>query len=284
MSKTVNQFLIGLAAACFTISVQADDEVQPVHWAFSSFFGTGWYQVEDNRSVFVVRIPPRQTIRQSSYENGQRKLGIEIHYPLTLGLHNLDFDDIPGIISPDNFGTVSFTPGVEVEIPVNESWALRPFIKVGWGKEFELDQSAWIYETGIKSRYEFSSKHVEWAFLGNIQFAGFNPSDGQRDDISSVLLGLEARQPLARAFWGQEYDLHWHATFTKLDRELQFANGDGSFTNIEDIFEVGLAFSFRDRPFRFWFWKPARLGLGIKFSPDGDFQAITFTTRSWFTK
>ena len=77
-------------------SLAVDSDFQPVHWGFSAFFGTGWYQVDDARSVFVLRIPPRQTVRESSYGGvGDRQIGIEIHYPLTLGLHNID--DLPGI-------------------------------------------------------------------------------------------------------------------------------------------------------------------------------------------
>lgn len=65
---------------------EAKSIFEPVHWAYSSFFGTGWYQVEDARSVFVVRAPIRQTLRKSSLDkSGKDKLGIEIRYPVTVG-------------------------------------------------------------------------------------------------------------------------------------------------------------------------------------------------------
>ena len=62
--------------------VLADNEAaKQVHWAMGSFFGTGWYTVDENRSVFIFRIPPRQTVRESSFdEYGKRKLGVEIQY------------------------------------------------------------------------------------------------------------------------------------------------------------------------------------------------------------
>lgn len=65
---------------------------------------------------------------------------------------------------------------------------------------------------------------------------------------------------------------------------MRFQQSETEFIVIDDLIEVGLAVSLRDRPYDFWFWKPDRLGLGIKFSPDGDFSALTFTTRSWFSK
>jgi hypothetical protein len=40
------------------------EEFQPVHWAFSSLFGTGWYQIDGNREVYVLRVSPRQYVRE----------------------------------------------------------------------------------------------------------------------------------------------------------------------------------------------------------------------------
>ena len=264
--------------------LMAVDAPQTVHWAFSSYFGTGWYQVDDSRSVFVFRIPPRWTVRRSAWEDGQRKLGIEIHFPATIGLHNLDFADAPGNIAADNFGTFSFTPGIELEIPLNERWALRPYVKAGWGKEFELNETAWIWETGIKSRYAFQTERLDWGLIASLQWAGYDQSAGDRDDTGSILLGVEARQPLRSLRLGRHWDLHWHAAYTFLESPLRFQQTQTDFIVIDDLFEVGLAVSLREGPFDFWFWKPDRLGLGIKFSPDGNFSALTFTSRSWFTK
>lgn len=104
--------------------------------------------------MFALNLPFRQTVRPSSItETGKREIGFEIHYPLTLGIHNID--DLPGIIEPDNFGTITFTPGLELEIPLSQHWHLRPFINVGWGNELEMNHSAWIYYSGIKSRFTF---------------------------------------------------------------------------------------------------------------------------------
>ena len=90
------------------------EPAKQVHWAVGAFFGTGWYRVDDNRSVFILRIPPRQTVREAALsEDGERQLGVEIQYPLALGLSRLD--DIPDFVDFDNYGTISFTPGVELE-------------------------------------------------------------------------------------------------------------------------------------------------------------------------
>jgi len=265
-------------------SIAEEPEYESVHWAYSSFFGSGWYDIEDNRSVFVLRIPPRQTLRKSSItETGARKLGIEIKYPLTLGLH--DIDDLGGVIETDNFGTVSFAPGVVLEIPVNQRWYLRPFVHAGWGKELETGDSAWIYYAGVKSRYTFPGKKYDWSLLNSLYYAGYTPDAGRSDHLAIGQLGVELRQPLGRAtLFGQPVDLHWSLMYSFLGREIHFNLPDGNFDPIEDQYEAAIALSLRNGPYKFWIFNIHRLGVGYQFSSNGRFRAITFSMRSWFTQ
>ena len=231
-----------------------------------------------------MKIPPRQTLRESSItESGTRELGIEIKYPLTLGLHNIN--DLGGIIKTDNFGTMSFTPGVELEIPVNQRWYLRPSAHVGWGRELETKESAWIYSVGIKSRYAFPGKKFDWYLLNSLYYAGYTPDRGRSDHLAVGLLGVEVRQPLSKAtLAGQAIDLHWSLLYSFLGNEIHFNLPDGNFDPVEDQLEAGFAISLRDGPYEFRFFKVRRLSLGYRFSSNGRFEAITFSMRSWFTR
>lgn len=264
-------------------SVKADFE--PVHWAYSSFFGTGWYQKKDQRSVFVLRVPPRQTLRSSSInDNGERKIGVEIRYPLTIGLH--DIEDLGGIIENDNFGTVSFVPGVEVEIPVNKQWYLRSFGHFGYGRELQKGESAWIYSAGIKSQYRFPSKSkYQWHLLNSLYYAGFTPDDGRSDHLSVAEIGVEFKQPLNNAsLKGRTLDLHWTAIYSFMGNDIHFDLPNGAFNPVQDQFEIGLQASFRDGPLKIWFYDLHRLGIGYRFSSNGEFSAIMLSFRSWFAK
>ena len=277
-------FLVFFVFGSTTCPGQQKDAFEPVHWAYSSLFGTGWYQIKDARSVFVLRLPPRQTVRRASIsESGERKWGVEIKYPLTIGLH--DVEDIGGIIDNDNFGTVSFVPGVELEFPVNQRWYLRPFAHIGWGKELELGESAWIYNIGIKSHYSFPSKTKNtWFLLNGLRYAGYSPDEGRSDVLAVAELGVEFNQPLNTAtLMGRPLDLHWNLMYSFFGKELHFNLPDGSFDPIQDQIELGLQMSFRDGPYKLWFLNIHRLGLGYRFSTSGQFSAITFSMRSWFT-
>ena len=257
---------------------------EPVHWAYSSFFGTGWYQVDDARSVFVLKAPVRQTLRKSGLsEYGGRVMGLEIRYPLTLGLHQIE--DLGGIIDNDNFATASFTPGIEVEIPVNPHWYLRSQANLGWGTDLKNSDSAWIYYAGIKSRYEFPAKKYQWSLLNSLYYAGYSPDEGRSDHLAVAQLGVELQQPLHKfAIHGEPVALYWTLMYSFLGNELHFNLPDGSFDPIQDQIEIGVQMGFLNRPIRFRTFEIQRIGLGYQFSPNGELTAITFSMRSWFTK
>jgi len=258
---------------------------EPVHWAYSSFFGTGWYKVDDARSVFVLRAPLKQTLRRSriSESGDERVLGIEVRYPLTMGVHQIE--DLGGIFDNDNFATASLTPGIEVEIPVSSRWYLRSLAHLGWGTDLSNKDSAWIYYAGLKSRYEFPAEKYRWALLNSLYYAGYSPDEGRSDHISVAQVGIEFEQPLDRfAIHGEPVALYWTLMYSFLGNELHFNLPDGSFHPIQDQLEIGLQMGFLNRPIRIWTFEIQRIGLGYQFSPNGELTAITFSLSSWFTK
>lgn len=267
-----------------TAAAETRTVFEPVHWAYASFFGTGWYKVDDARSVFVLKAPARQTLRKSALsESGDRVLGLEIRYPLTLGMHQIE--DLGGIFDNDNFATASFTPGIEVEIPINPQWYLRTQTNLGWGTDLKNSDSAWIYYAGIKSRYVFPPGKYRWSLLNSLYYAGYSPDKGRSDHLAVAQMGVELQQPLnSFAIHGEPVALYWTLMYSFLGNELHFNLPDGNFDPIQDQVEIGVQMGFLDRPFRLWAFEIQRVGLGYQFSPDGELTAITFSLRSWFTK
>lgn len=260
------------------------EPVRQVHWAMGAFFGTGWYQVDQNRSVFVFRIPPRQTVRKSGFdENGNRKLGVEIHYPVSFGLHNMD--DVPDFIDFDNYGTITFTPGVQIEIPVNDKWYLRPYAHIGAGYEKETSKWAGIWYGGLKSRYLLGeSARLRWSLLNAVYYAGYKPEFEQRGRYGSVMAGLEFSQPLGNwKLGGDQVRLNWHVTYNYLFDNLNFHVGEDRVESIRDQWEFGLALSKDNKPMKIWFMSFEHVGLSYKVSSNGHYNAISVNLRSPFT-
>ncbi len=261
-----------------------EDPARQVHWAMGAFFGTGWYRVENNRNVYILRVPPSQTLHESSISaDGKRTLGIEIQYPLAFGVNNLDaLDDF---LDFDNYTTVSFTPGVQVEIPVTEKWYLRPYANLGWGTELNSNDSAWIFYGGIKSRYRPGGERASWALLNSLDYAGYNPDVGSRGKYGSIMTGLEFDYPLqGLSLGGDDLWLNWHVTYNYMFDEINFHVADNRVESVRDQWELGLALGKGRRKMKFWFLSFEHVGLSFKTSSNGVYQAISVNMSSPFTK
>jgi hypothetical protein len=252
------------------------------HWAVGAFFGTGWYQVDDNRSVFILRIPPRQTVREATLDEDGRRLGIEVQYPVALGLSRME--DIPDFIEFANYSTISFTPGVEVEIPIDERLSLRPYAHLGYGWEKQSRAGAVIWYGGIKGRYRLREDRYRWSLLGGLFYAGYEPDFDDRGRYAALMAGLEFSQPLGSlSLGGDPLYLNWHLTYDWYFDNLNFHVDRDLVESFRDQWELGVALGKRDAPIRIGFMSFEQIGLGVRWSTNGNFNAITLNFRSPFT-
>ena len=259
-------------------------EYDPIHWAYSSFLGTGWYQLNDNREIYVLRMPPKWYFRDASIDaSGKRQLGIEFHFPITVGYHKME--ELDDYLDLENVGTVAFSPGVEFEYPVSDRWRLRAYAHMGWGTDMDGDESAWTYDTGIKSRYAFNRGQLDWGLVNELFTAGYTPEDGGSGSLGGFMAGVDFSHPIGWEFgFGQPLRLTWDVSYRWYLDDLTFRNTDGSSSSFDNEWEVGIALAKRDGPIPIWFFNYQQLGLTYRFSSDGNFNAITINFRAPFTR
>lgn len=282
------RFLV--CSACLFLSfteVRAQDiSASRVHWAYSSYFGTGWYQVDGDRDVYVLRMTPRKELRESDLaDDGKRTIGIELRFPITAGLEVFTLDDIPGTLDPDNLASLSVTPGIDITVPLNERWTLRPFASIGYGALLNGSESAWTYWAGVKSRYAFQSGNLNWALINSLAYVGYTPSTGPSENFSPLMAGLEFDYP----FGNQQMDderlfLTWHAMYTTYDHNLRIVLEDNSIEPITDEWEFGLSLRKKESPIKIWWLSFDRLGLAYRFSSSRDLKGISVVFRSVFDR
>lgn len=255
-----------------------------VHWAYSAYFGTGWYRVSGDRDVFVVRMTTRWTWAEPSLdENGNRKVGIEFKAPISLGLDNFDYNDVLGAVDLENVSFFSVNPGIDVEVPINNTWSLRPYASAGYGRAFDGSASAWTYWAGVKSRLSFRSGKVNWRLLNQVGFVGYTPNDGPDDVIWPVMAGLEFDSPVGGPTpEGDQLLLHWRAAYTVFADNLEFTGSPTVNMSVRDQWEIGVAVARRDSRIPIWFLNFDMLGLGYRASTNGDLRGVTFLFRSLF--
>ena len=263
-----------------------------MHWAFASYFGTGWYSVEGGGEVYALRVNPGWSWREPGIDDdGNRTIGYQLRVPVTLGLHKFDLrGDLGEIIDLDNASTISFVPGLEIEIPINSRWSLKPLAYAGWGTEFNGDSSAWIYWAGLKSRVAFRNGNVDWALVNSLVYVGHSPSEGRSQDLVPFLTAFEFDHPMGNLqLQGDQLYLNWHIAYTKILNEpgVQFDFEDiGNVfksTASREIWEVGVAFSKRER-LSWWRLSVDRIGIALRAGRGGNYEGIAITFNSIFDR
>lgn len=281
----VTACLLTCASLLVSSTAHAQDIFEPtVHWAYASFFGTGWYKINDERSAFILRMSPRWKVGEFGIdENGNREIAYTFRVPLTIGVNKLDFDDTPGIIDLDNLTTVSANFSVDADIPLTRRFSIRPSAEVGYGTVIDESDSAWTYKTELKSRYTFQAGKLDWGLLFDIGFVGYEPNSGEADDFTFAAAGAEFAYPVS---WFSAPDsqtmLYWHASYTDFLDEVEFQTGINEFDSVANFWHVGAALGKRDKPIRIWFLNFDRLGLGYNFSTTGELRGVKFIFRSLY--
>jgi hypothetical protein len=269
-----------------SVAVAQADDVSTIPWAYSTYFGTGWYRIGDDRDAFAIRYAPRRRLRAASInDGGSRTIGIELRFPVTVGLDHFPLDDIRGSVDPSNLANVSITPTIHVDIPMNEHWTLRPFAAAGWGTVLNGDESAWTYWTGFRSRLAFGTGKVDMALINSIGFVGYTPNHGSSTNFWPVMAAVEMTAPLGNL---QHDDralmLHWHGGYTFFQDDLDIVRRDLTTGPISDQWEFGLAVSKMDARVELWRFSFDRVGLAYRFSSDGELQGIGLVFESMFDR
>ncbi len=270
---------------CPSYRAYAQDLIEPrIHWAYSSFFGTGWYKINDQRSAFVVNAAPRWTVGQIRLgDDGLREVAYTLRLPVTVGFAQLDFEDIPGILDPGNFATASLGISLDADVPLTQRLAIRPSVEVGYGTVVGEPESAWTYKVDIRGRYELPADTFDWNVILALGTAGYAPNDGESDDFVYAAGGIEFGLPVSRlSTRDRQTILYWHVMYVDFVDEIEFATGFQEFESVANYWQVGLALGRRDKPIRVWFLNFERLGLGYNYSASGDLRGIKLLFRSLY--
>ena len=274
-----------LLAVLFAPVAHGQQQVDPdLHWAYASFFGTGWYRVSDAAEAFVVRTSPRWTVGEAGFsDQGKRRFAYTFRVPVTLGLTRFDLDDIPSIIDLDNLSTLSVGFGADMDIPVSNRFSLRPIAEVGYGGVIGDSDRAWIWRAGLRGRYGFEAGKLDWALLARVGITGIAPNDGESDDFSFTSLAAEFAYPVS--WWSSKDDqtmLYWNLGYTSFIEDIEFSAGPLGVDSVANYLQIGMALGRKDRPIKIWFLKFDRLGLAYKYSDTGRLRGIEILFRSLY--
>ena len=274
-------FSPGMATAQTTGEPPFDPQI---HWAYSSFMGTGWYKISDERDGFVFRLVPRWRLGEPDIDDlGKREIEYTFRVPLTIGVTRLDFDDIVGTLDPGNLVNASINFGLDANIPVSETFFVRPLAQVGYGTVIDEDDSAVTYSAELRARKEFPYENFEWALMGGIGYAGYTPNEGRSDDFTYATIAAEFSYAIGwKLSPNAQTMFHWHLGYTDFIDEVEFDFRPNEVESIGNYWQLGASIGLRDDRVKIWALSFDRLGLAYNYSRQGELRGIKFLFRSLY--
>src|SRR5882672_674511 len=241
------------------VALRANEE-QLVNYAYATQLGSGVYDIS-GRTLQIYRLPFGYTFTQPS---GKRP-GVRLTLPLTFGFVDFEPRDVISSGLPENFDSLSFVPGVELDFALTPQWHLLPFAQAGRAWDRGGDGDATVYSLGAHLAGSASQPWLDLRFDVGATYAVADPRGQARsDDLVVLQTGVEGRHSLGLNIAGHPLDwgvyLLGEAFLNRADEPLDQAAEQASPYQ----FETGVTIGPRSR-MTVWKIPVPRLGIGYRF-------------------
>jgi hypothetical protein len=257
----VATLLLALSCAGEAIAqAEEDDPSAHLNYAFAVYLGSGIYNV-DGRTIQIYRIPISYTIRRIE----DRAWGMKVRFPLTFGFFDFKPSDVVETGLPDDIGTISLVPELQVPVRILENWWLTPVAGFGAGKDMSGGDVSYIYLGGLKSLAQFPRPKLKYSLWNELMYIGHTVSGEENDeDFAMLESGLDFRWPVKLTFRGQATDLSvFLANYLYFEPTEYFLSEDRSF-EVGAQYEVGMTYGTVER-FKLCRIPIPRIGLSYRF-------------------
>jgi len=220
-------------------TAQAVDRQNLFDWYYSAVFGTGAYRIGD-RDVFVITVPYEKQIREATDD----KYELMFHASVTAGFYDYQIEDAIGLEIPTDVATLTFFPGVYYVIPLSDKWAIKPFANLGYGKEFEGGEEAWIYSAGARTVYKTDSGNWRYALGSSFYYAGNTRETETALGFLAFDTTIDVSHKTSWKIDDQNIYVGGYAAIYFFSN-LEFIQADQSTIEINEQYEIGLTLSSR---------------------------------------
>ena len=265
--------LLSLKSFAQTAITAETSEVELTNFAFANYLGSGIY-TSGKEQLFIFKISLASELTEMTAD----KAGLVLHYPILLGVGQLDeildFPEIGDIIDFDNFATLSVVPGLEYGIPVTKNWYLGPFVDLGIARDVVNNTNIGIGAIGAKSFVTLDYDNARLVIANRLLYARQENLDSGIDShFSSFESALEYSFPTAITIGESPVDFSVYFINFYYPEDLVIGSSVNSRVSLQNKNEAGFTFTL---PKHDWLPDNSRLGLGVQETRDADFYRIVF--------
>ena len=248
-----------------------DDPDDLLNYSFAVWVGSGVYKVKSADKRFVVlRAPFAYTLRHAQFDKAAflDKLGFRLLLPALVGIEEETDTNF-------TFGMAAFVPGLEVQIPINKYWTLKPFGQFGVGKDTAGGDIQYIYGGGGRSLVSFPWKKFNIGIGNSIILAEDRDSASNEGNGFSMLeVGLDISHPIGLSFRNRALDAGIFFVVSRLFNRVDFLEDGGETERVNRIYNIGLTLGTRESV-SIWKLDFDRVGIDYRWGNAG-FRGIGF--------
>jgi len=258
--------LLGVIASGGTRPAFAgEDPGDLFNYSFAVWLGSGFYKVNDaDKKLAVLRVPARYSLRPTQIDASAPvdRLGFRLLLPAVVAYQEETETDL-------DFGAFAFVPGLEIDIPVNKYWTLKPFGQLGAGKDTAGGTFQYIYGGGIKSLVSVSWRKFVFG-IGNSWVAAEDKDASSHDTKGFSLFnaGLDIRHPTNFTLFDRQLDIGGYFVVNYFKNNVDILGADGNTSKIKTLYEVGLTFGVKE-PVDIWMVSFDRVGIDYRWGDEG---------------
>lgn len=231
-------------------------------YAFAHELGSGVYDL-GGRTLQVYRLSFTHDLRPTN----ENTIGAQLTLPLTFGFLDFTPADVIDNGLPRGIDSLSFVPGLSLDVELDESWNLRPYVKGGASLSDVSDVDALLYGTGVVA--EYLRQRPVWLVRINSEFiysaVDFRAAELRDDDFIRWRHGIDTTRGTGTRLGRHEVEA---GLFGVLDAYVDPPQGPLTGADIPRLqLELGFTFGLRP-PWRVWRLPVPRVGVSYRFAGD----------------
>jgi hypothetical protein len=173
------------------------------------------------------------------------------------------------------FGAMAVVPGLEVQLPINRYWTLKPFGQFGAGQDTAGGDITYIYGGGARSLIRFPWQKFVFGIGNSLILAeDRNAANGDTSGFSMLEAGLDVSHPIGLTFQNRELDAGIFFVASRFFNRVEFLEDGGETERVNRLFTVGLTIGTR-KPVSIWKINFDRVGIDYRWGNAG-FRGIGF--------
>lgn len=259
------------------------ESVEPVHYAYANYLGSGIYRAAE-QDITLINLPFLFEIAKHD------DITYSLRAPVSFGFFGFSYDDIPDLELPSSVGSMTLTPGIQIDYQLSEPLVIQSYFDIGYARNFTTKNDVFIHSAGISSLYSFTHNKYDTIIATRLYYASYKSFDNShQDSYAAMQIGIDTGYAkkfkiFERVFQPRIFATsHWY--FSEVDflfpesasSSQSFAGRNSTEARVDDNvtltngFELGVTLKF-DKYIGYSWAGIDTVGLSYRFS--GDYSAM----------